>query len=95
MADRHPGEIWREIIEEAGVTQVWVSTRIGVSPKHLNQVVQGHSLPSVKSTVAFANVMHVSAEKIWLAQALYELGIAQDEYEEAEEIEIPPSEKWS
>lgn len=69
----HPGEHWREIMAMRGVTQKHVADELGISPKHLNQIVRGNVLPSVKHVVAFARLMEVSPYLLWHWQADYEL----------------------
>ena len=69
----HPGEHWRELMSIRGVSQLWVAGQMGVSQQHLNRIVRGVSLPSVRHVVAFAQVVEFSPELLWHLQAVYEL----------------------
>src|SRR5690606_28531390 len=37
-----PGETLKEVLEDLGMSQAELATRTGLSPKHVNQVIQGH-----------------------------------------------------
>lgn len=37
-----PGETLKEVLEDVGMSQAELATRTGLSPKHVNQVIQGH-----------------------------------------------------
>ena len=37
----HPGELLREALDEAGMTQAHLARECGVTAKHVNQIVQG------------------------------------------------------
>lgn len=69
----HPGEHWRELMSIRGVSQLWVAEQMGISQQHLNRIVRGASLPSIKHVVAFAHVMEADVEVLWFLQAKYEL----------------------
>src|SRR4051794_25731981 len=56
----HPGVFWRELIEESGMSQTEIAEKIGVSAKHLSQIVNFHVVPGLQITVLFAQEMGVS-----------------------------------
>jgi DNA-binding XRE family transcriptional regulator len=58
---------------EAHLTQLEVARRVGVTPKTLSRIVNGHTLPSEKTTVAFAKVVEGDAEQLWAEVATYRL----------------------
>lgn len=72
---RHPGHHWLDLMDDMGTTQADVARAIGVSAKHLNQVVRGHALPSPALTVAFAGHLGVDAMALWHAVADYQLAL--------------------
>lgn len=72
---RHPGSRWRRLIFDAHLTQRQVAERIGVSRKHLSQIVNGKALPSPDITARFAAVVGKSPSKLWADVAAYQLAI--------------------
>lgn len=66
---RHPSELWRWALEESELSQAEVARRMGVSHKHLNQILNGHVGPSATMTVRFARATGTSARLLWGAQA--------------------------
>jgi plasmid maintenance system antidote protein VapI len=61
----HPGELWRQIIDDGGWTQADVARAMGCSTKHLNQVVQGVVVPTADLTVRFSTACGVSVYLMW------------------------------
>lgn len=55
--DGHPGFAWRDLLVTHGVTQVELATRTGTSKKHINQILQGHVLPSAVLVAKMAKVL--------------------------------------
>lgn len=82
----HPGEVWRELIEEAGVSQTSVARRMGVSQPYLNHVITGYRMPNAVLTVKFARAMGASVKLLWQVAADYELDRALREVE-SDEVE--------
>jgi|KBSMisStandDraft_5_1062788.scaffolds.fasta_scaffold24134_8 plasmid maintenance system antidote protein VapI len=73
---RHPGSRWRRLIFDAHLTQSQVAERIGVSRKHLSQIINGRALPSPDITARFAAVVGKSPGKLWADVAAYQLAIS-------------------
>lgn len=92
----HPGIIWRDIIKHARVTGTWVAGQMGISEKHLSNILVGRHLPSAAHTVAFAQVMKANARALYLAQADYEIRKAIEDFEPPAQREVPPAPgRWS
>jgi hypothetical protein len=72
----HPGVHWRDIINESGRSQASIATEMGVSQKHLSQILGCHVTPGVDATVKFAGVMGVSAHLLWRLCCDYKLSLA-------------------
>lgn len=80
----HPGHHWQEALNQKTlpVSQAALARRIGISSKHLNQILHGRALPSVKVTIKFATALDVSAARLWRAQADYMFEQAQRELDD-------------
>lgn len=61
----HPGDSWRKIMEDGGFTQVDISRTMGISSKHLNLIVNGHSVPTCQRTVSFARATGNDPRVLW------------------------------
>jgi plasmid maintenance system antidote protein VapI len=72
----HPGVHWREIIEESGRSQAQVAKEMGVSEKHLSQILTCTVLPGVDATMKFAGVMDVSPRLLWRLASDHKLDLA-------------------
>jgi HTH-type transcriptional regulator / antitoxin HigA len=80
-----PGETVLELIEEQEMTQTELARRLGVSLKHLHQVVKGRASISAELAVGLERVFSVSAD-FWLArEAIYRAHEARAE--EAPDLE--------
>jgi HTH-type transcriptional regulator / antitoxin HigA len=75
-ANPHPGEYWRYLVEDSGLSQAEVARRLGISAKHINQILRGHTLASVDLTVKFAALMEASPHGLWQLQCSYMLAEA-------------------
>lgn len=76
----HPGETIREWLEERGWTQVNFADSLGVSPKHLNQIIKGHNLYSADFAIRLERTTRVDAE-FWMGlKTNYELNHAMVKY---------------
>lgn len=53
----HPGSGWRELLETHGVTQAELARETATSAKHINQILQGHALPSAHLVLSMAKVV--------------------------------------
>jgi len=72
----HPGVHWREIIEESTQTQAQVAEQMGVSEKHLSQILTCTVLPGLSATMKFSVVMGVSPRLLWRLACDYKLDLA-------------------
>lgn len=74
----HPGEHWREILEDRGVSQTEAAAGIGISVQYLNNILNGHRVPNAEVTVAFVRYLDLpGAERfLWQLVANYKLDLA-------------------
>jgi hypothetical protein len=72
----HPGVHWREMIDESGRSQVDIADEMGVSTKHLSQIVTCTVMPGVAATVAFAKAMDASPWLLWRLACDHRLALA-------------------
>jgi DNA-binding XRE family transcriptional regulator len=79
----HPGPHLRELIDKTGLRQVTVARQVGVTTKHLNQILQGRALPSLLVTIALARVLRADPHALWRMVADYQidraLGVARED----------------
>lgn len=59
-----PGETLKEVLEDLGMSQAELATRTGLSPKHVNQVIQGHVRLTPDMAARLEPVVGVPA-RIW------------------------------
>jgi hypothetical protein len=71
----HPGVHWREVVDESELNQVQIAEQMGVSQKHLSQILTCTAMPGVEATVAFANTMGVPAQLLWRLACDYKLDL--------------------
>jgi plasmid maintenance system antidote protein VapI len=72
----HPGVHWREIITESGHSQAYVAREMGISQKHLSQILGCHVMPGVHSTVKFSETMDVPVQLMWNLACNHSLALA-------------------
>lgn len=72
----HPGVHWREIISESGRSQASVAQEMGISQKHLSQILGCHVMPGVQATVKFCQVMEVPVSLMWRLACDHNLALA-------------------
>jgi len=74
-----PGETVADLLEQTGMTQTELAQRLGVSLKHVNQVVKGAASISAELALGLEKVFGVSAS-FWLnRESLYRAGLARRE----------------
>src|SRR4051794_5687800 len=79
----HPGSMLDEWLEENGVSQVQMATRLGRSTKNINQVVNGVADVSAELALSLETVTGVPA-RLWInMQANYDEAVARIRREEA------------
>jgi HTH-type transcriptional regulator / antitoxin HigA len=72
-----PGETLADLLEETGMTQTELAQRLGVSLKHINQVVKGAASISADLSLGLEKVLGVSAG-FWLnRESLYRADLAR------------------
>lgn len=72
-----PGETLREALEERGMSQGYLAFATGYTPKHINQIVQGHARITVETALRFERELDISA-RFWLhRQVDYDLDVAR------------------
>ena len=72
----HPGVAWRQAIEERKLRQKDICVDLGLSEKHLSQILNGKALPSVDLVVKMADYMGLPVRTMWNIQARYVLDSA-------------------
>ena len=87
----HPGTFWKDVMVEAGVSQTDVARSMGISEKHMSQIVRGHAVPSAHASVLFARVLHASARLVWQVSADWQLWEAIKKVDEGPEVPRPRS----
>ena len=65
----HPGEHWRGLLEDRMVAQATLAREVGASAKHINQIMQGHALPSAALVIKMAEVLDAPAKLMWQLQS--------------------------
>jgi HTH-type transcriptional regulator / antitoxin HigA len=60
----HPGEMLRRVLAARGMSQAELAARVGLSPKHVNQVLHGIALMSPDAAIALERVLGTPAS-IW------------------------------
>jgi plasmid maintenance system antidote protein VapI len=72
----HPGVTWRELVNESDLSQTWIAEQMGISQKHLSQILTCTVMPGVDATIAFAQTMGVSASLLWRLACDHRLALA-------------------
>lgn len=87
----HPGFYWRDVISTHDISQLALAERSGLSKKHVNQILQGLTLPSAATVVRMARAIDEYrprdkrdggrglAALMWKLQAAY---VLEDAFEE-------------
>ena len=68
-----PGIYVRRVIEDRGLTQAAVARGVGITTKHMNQILQGRALPSAVLTVQLARFLEVDPRGLWRMVADHQL----------------------
>jgi plasmid maintenance system antidote protein VapI len=72
----HPGVHWRELVNESDLSQTYIAEQMGISQKHLSQILTCTVMPGVDATIGFAQVMGVSASLLWRLACDHRLSLA-------------------
>jgi DNA-binding XRE family transcriptional regulator len=72
----HPGVFWRDLANESGMSQAEIARQMGVSQKHLSQILTCTVMPGVEATVAFANVVGAPVSTLWNMACSHKLALA-------------------
>jgi addiction module HigA family antidote len=73
----HPGGTLLEVLTERELTQAEAARSLGISQKHMNQIVKGKVLYSAKLAVQLEALTNVKAEFWMNLKTNYELGLAR------------------
>jgi HTH-type transcriptional regulator / antitoxin HigA len=86
-----PGETLADLLEERDMTQTELAQRLGVSPKHINQVINGAASISAELALGLEKVFSVSAG-FWLSrESLYQASVARREEQQV----LKKAESWA
>jgi plasmid maintenance system antidote protein VapI len=72
----HPGVYWREAVDESGMSQVEVAEKVGISTKHLSQILTCTVMPGVDATLSFARAMDLPPSLMWRLASDHRLALA-------------------
>jgi plasmid maintenance system antidote protein VapI len=72
----HPGVTWRELVDESELSQAAIAREMGISQKHLSQILTCTAMPGVEATVAFANVIGAPSGLLWRLACDHRLALA-------------------
>jgi HTH-type transcriptional regulator/antitoxin HigA len=75
----HPGDLLREEVRQRGLRQVDIARDLGISEKHLSQVLNARVLPSVEHVIALSDYLEISPRLVWNVQSRYILDTALGE----------------
>ena len=74
----HPGQLLSRVLAAMGMSQVELARRVGLTTKHVNQVIKGKAGISATSAVRLEQITSVPAEKWMTAQMLHDLAVARE-----------------
>jgi plasmid maintenance system antidote protein VapI len=72
----HPGVFWREAMDESEMSQAQVAEQMGISQKHLSQILTCKVMPGVEATVGFAHALGLPVRTMWNMASNYRLDLA-------------------
>jgi hypothetical protein len=72
----HPGVFWREAVTESELSQAQIADQMGISQKHLSQILTCTVMPGVDATVSFAHVVGLPVRTLWILACDHKLGLA-------------------
>lgn len=72
----HPGVTWRELVDASELSQTQIAEQMGISQKHLSQILTCTVMPGVEATVSFANTLGVSSRTLWRLACDHKLSLA-------------------
>lgn len=89
MAPVHPGEIlFEEFLKPLGISQYKLAKDINVSPRRVNEIVQGKRSITANTALRLARYFGLS-ERFWLnLQSLYDLEVEKDKLDRCLEEEV-------
>lgn len=89
MAPVHPGEIlFEEFLKPMGISQYRLAKDISVSPRRINELVQGKRSISADTALRFARYFGLS-ERFWLnLQSRYDIEVEKDKLDRRLENEV-------
>jgi len=72
----HPGVHWRDIVADSDLTQTEIAKQMGVSEKHMSQIMTCTVMPGLEATIAFARVTETPAHLLWRLACDHRLALA-------------------
>ncbi|HEY4487314.1 MAG TPA: HigA family addiction module antitoxin [Candidatus Paceibacterota bacterium] len=91
----HPGETLREELETAHVSQVELAQRIGISEKHISQIINGESSITPDMAIKLERSLGVEAEFWANLQKNYDVTVARIESEQKLSKEVGEVKKFN
>src|SRR3990167_8992337 len=91
----HPGETLREELETAHVSQVELAQRIGISEKHISQIINGESSITPDMAIKLERSLGVEAEFWANLQKNYDVTVARIESEQKLSKEVEEAKKFN
>ena len=86
----HPGEVLREILDEAGLTVNAFATALRVPPNRIGAIVKGQRGITADTALRFARYFGTSPQMWVNLQAKYDLAVAEDSLAAKIEREVLP-----
>ena len=87
----HPGEHLAEILDELNVSQYRLAKTIGVSPRRINEIVQGKRSITANTALRIGKALGMTAESWLNLQRMYDLDVAREstDTDEIQPLVIP------
>lgn len=85
-----PGETINELLEERGIRQIELATRMGVSPKFINEIIAGKAAITPATALALENSLDVPADFWLVREARYQESLARQK----SHVEMVASVSW-
>ena len=73
----HPGEILKDEIEYRGISQRKLATQMGISPKLLNEILNGKRAISTEYALLFEAALNVDPEPLLKMQSDYNIQVVK------------------
>lgn len=74
----HPGEVLKEVLDEAAMTQVELARRCGVSQKHVSEIVNGKAGIGPDMALRLEDTLNIVAVFWVRMQAVHDVHVARE-----------------